>query len=219
VAEKWFGCAAFAKKRFSLAHLIGVTLVLLIGLLVGDRCLIVFPLDACPDYLVAFVGCVRIGVVPVSVYPPNPTKLDSDLKKLSKIVALAGAKHVVTHSKYNHFVTASRLVKKWPKLDWISTDSIYKKKPSLKLDSLVHQADDLDVAFIQFTSGSTGDPKGCPIHHKSLVANCRAMSENTIPGSNYFGQRGFLWVPIYHDMGLISTLAGAYGCGENFMMR
>jgi acyl-CoA synthetase (AMP-forming)/AMP-acid ligase II len=128
------------------------------GIQQGDRVMIVYPNTAQVEYLVAFVACIRVGVVPVSIYPPNPQKIDQDLIKLEHFVSNAGATRAITTSEYKRFVQMSCLTKKWaiPAKYWLSTDSLLKKKIQVDPDKVSFQAKDEDLVFIQYTSGSTG---------------------------------------------------------------
>jgi acyl-CoA synthetase (AMP-forming)/AMP-acid ligase II len=83
------------------------------GIQKGDRVMIIYPNTAQVEYLIAFLGCLRIGVVPVSIYPPSPQKLDSDLIKFEHFVSNAGAKRSITTAEYKRFVQMSSLTKKW----------------------------------------------------------------------------------------------------------
>jgi acyl-CoA synthetase (AMP-forming)/AMP-acid ligase II len=108
--------------------------------------------------LIAFLACLRVGVIPVSIYPPNPKKLDQDLIKFSQFVSNAGATHAITTTEYKRFVQISSLTKAWPlpPNKWLSTDDFLKKKLKYKEEDVFFKAEEDGLMFIQYTSGSTG---------------------------------------------------------------
>jgi acyl-CoA synthetase (AMP-forming)/AMP-acid ligase II len=128
------------------------------GLYLGERVMMIYPNTAQVDYLLAFIACIRIGVVPVSIYPPNPQKIDQDLVTFEHFLLNAGANRVLTTSDYKRFVQVSSLTKKWPVPSkcWFSTDTLVKRKITVDESKVQFQARDEDVIFIQYTSGSTG---------------------------------------------------------------
>ncbi|KAI8903258.1 hypothetical protein EDD86DRAFT_97622 [Gorgonomyces haynaldii] len=148
------------------------------GLKAGDRVVFLYPIFNVIDYMVAFLGCLRIGVVIVSIYPPNPKRLDGDLKKLQVFLQNSGAAVALTTLEYKRFYQLSSITKKWPEglREWVATDAIVSKS---KMEAFVeHEPTDDEVSFIQYTSGSTGEPKGVPIHHQSLLICCKFMILN-----------------------------------------
>jgi acyl-CoA synthetase (AMP-forming)/AMP-acid ligase II len=91
------------------------------GLKAKDRVMITYPVHSVLEYLTAFVACLRIGVVPVSIYPPSnllidvdAKKLDQDLKKFAVFIENAQCDKAITTLEYKHFVQLSSLTKKWP---------------------------------------------------------------------------------------------------------
>jgi acyl-CoA synthetase (AMP-forming)/AMP-acid ligase II len=129
------------------------------GIKKGDRVMIIYPNTAQVEYLVTFLACMRVGVVPVSIYPPNPQKLDQDLVKFQHFVSNAGVTKALTTSEYKRFVQMSSLTKNWaiPSKSWLSTDTLVKKKITIEEDLVNFKALDDDLIFIQYTSGSTGN--------------------------------------------------------------
>ncbi|KAI8915946.1 hypothetical protein EDD86DRAFT_268132 [Gorgonomyces haynaldii] len=168
------------------------------GLKAGDRVVFLYPIFNVIDYMVAFLGCLRIGVVIVSIYPPNPKRLDGDLKKLQVFLQNSGATVALTTLEYKRFYQLSSITKKWPEglREWVATDAIVSKS---KMEAFVeHEPTDDQVSFIQYTSGSTGEPKGVPIHHQSLIICSTATS--------CLGLFVDTRLPIYHDFGLNTCL-------------
>jgi 1-acyl-sn-glycerol-3-phosphate acyltransferase len=171
----------------------------------GGRALLLYPPGL--DYIAAFFGCLYAGVVAVPVYPPDPGRLPRTLPRLQAIARDAEAKIVLTTGEILSFAEA--LFEQTPdlkRLRWIATESL----PAEAADSWKDPAASPDSpAFLQYTSGSTGAPKGVMLTHRNLLHNLeqiRRCSGHT-PRS-----RSVVWLPVYHDMGLIGgILQAVYG--------
>ena len=167
------------------------------GLCRGDRVLLVYPPGL--ELIVAFVACARIGVIPIPVYPPTPMSFEAGLVKLATIAADAEAAAALTtrgfHGSYQLLQARRRISGLWqrspalPGLRWITTDDIRGAGSSELVD------DPDPILFLQYTSGSTSDPKGVVVSHANVLANCRATIDHPMIGVT--------WLPQYHDMGLI----------------
>jgi acyl-CoA synthetase (AMP-forming)/AMP-acid ligase II len=128
------------------------------GLKKGDRVMIIYPNTAQTEYLLAFLACLRVGIVPVSIYPPNPQKIDQDLVKFQHYVNNAGATTAITTAEYKRFVQLSSVTKTWaiPSKNWWATDKLVQKKIKIDEVATFYNPTDDDLMFIQYTSGSTG---------------------------------------------------------------
>ncbi|KAL3667857.1 hypothetical protein V7S43_007407 [Phytophthora oleae] len=172
----------------------------------GDRVMLCFPPGL--DFALAFWGCLYAGVVGIPVYPPYPGTLAKDLPKFNRLVEDSGAAVVLTNTTY-HLASKMATVKgyfstdrtSWPaNLKWITTDSLP--------DSLVAQYDEEDalsltpndVAFFQYSSGSTSAPKAVMISHGNLRAQLKTW-ESIEPSDTMVS-----WLPSYHDMGLVGFI-------------
>jgi fatty-acyl-CoA synthase len=168
-----------------------------LGLKKGDRLAIILPE---PDaFVMAFAGAVVGGVVPVPMYPPLT---------LAKMEAYGETvRHILDASGATVLVTAPGLK---PMLEEHLAPAIQRGLRIL-LDSDIEGATDRreppvkveldDLAFLQFTSGSTRKPKGVMVSHRNLSANAHAIMFDGLRATSQ--DRGVSWLPLFHDMGLI----------------
>ncbi len=159
------------------------------GIRARDHVLIALPNG--PDFFFAFYGIQRLGAVAVPVYP------GSDARRLSTFLQLSRARLAL--------VDATHPLKE-TRLDGIGLRSVSSlSAPSLSQSQssdapFVRPVNPEEVAFIQFTSGSTADPKGVQLTHRALLTNVRQM----VSGMEITAEDVFVsWLPVYHDMGLI----------------
>jgi len=155
----------------------------------GDRALLLYPPGL--EFVEAFLGCLHAGVIAVPFTPPRPRQpLDPWYAILrdsrARLVLTTGSQLDALHARLED---ASRL-------EWLATDRVRSESPAPALHG--H-----GVAFLQYTSGSTGAPKGVVVSHENLLANERMIAES-------FGHDEDTvvagWLPFFHDMGLIGNL-------------
>lgn len=165
----------------------------------GDRALLLFLPDL--DYITGFMGCLYAGVIAVPAYPPDPSRLAQTLPKLKAISDDAGATIALSTRFILSF--AKELFAAEPELEkiqWLATDDMvpvsagHWQLPDLKRENL---------AFLQYTSGSTGIPKGVMVSHGNLIENAKLIKAAFEDSSGSFGVS---WLPPYHDMGLIGGI-------------
>ena len=163
----------------------------------GGRAVLLYPPSL--EYIAAFFGCLYAGVIAVPAYPPDPKRLARTLPRLRAIMGDSAASVVLTTKEIASF--APMLFKMLPDLQqasWLATDDLCDPAGWQALDV---RAD--DVAFLQYTSGSTGDPKGVVLTHANLLANERMIAESFRTDRSSVGVG---WLPLYHDMGLIGNV-------------
>jgi 1-acyl-sn-glycerol-3-phosphate acyltransferase len=171
----------------------------------GEPVAIMLPTGS--DYFYTFFGILYCGGVPVPLYPPGrPTQIEEHVRRHRKIISNAGARLLVTIPAVQP--VARLLMSQVPELQKIvTTENLY----SQAADKIPMQHRENDIAFLQYTSGSTGDPKGVILTHANLLANIRAMGQVCqVTANDVFVS----WLPLYHDMGLIGAWLGSlcHGC-------
>jgi acyl-CoA synthetase (AMP-forming)/AMP-acid ligase II len=166
----------------------------------GDRALLLYPSSL--DYPVAFLACLYANIVAVPAYPPDPGRATQSLSRVLDIVRDAGASLILTLDECREFVNLARASASDPQsIAVITTDRIDRENAN-RWSPPTPSGDD-PIAFLQYTSGSTGVPKGVMISHQNLIAHQRlahevfACKEEQITVS---------WLPFYHDMGLIGPM-------------
>ncbi|HEY5647593.1 MAG TPA: AMP-binding protein [Pseudomonadales bacterium] len=153
-------------------------------------------------YLETFFGVLLAGGVPVPIYPPaRPSQLEDHLRRHARILDNAAAAMLVTVAEAR--AVARLLRRQAPKLKSVLTPDELRSRGGEYVAPRV-AAD--DTAFVQYTSGSTGQPKGVILSHANLIANIRAMGERVRAGPD---DVFVSWLPLYHDMGLIGAWLGS----------
>ena len=167
-----------------------------LGLKKGDRVALILPDNA--DFVFAFLGAVRAGIVPVPIYPPTGLgKLSGYLENTLHVVAKSGARVLVTSTDIRRIL--GTVQSKAPALEKVvDVDTVKAIREELKPEKI--ELD--DVCFLQFTSGSTSRPKGVTLTHRNLAENVHAIMDLGL-GARDSVDSGVSWLPLYHDMGLI----------------
>lgn len=163
---------------------------------VGDRALVV--LEPGLDYIAALLGCFYAGVVAVPVYPPDPFRIARTLPRLQAIFGSADCRMMIS--------SASVLGGPESVLRSVCpTGTIEIESVSDALASDYEAPDEPDsqaLALLQYTSGTTGVPRGVPITFANLLHNLRGMERVLdVPDAKVL-----LWLPPYHDLGLIGGI-------------
>ena len=174
----------------------------------GERVVLLFPSGI--HFIEAFLGCLLVGVIAVPVNPP------SSKRRLGRI------KNIINDCESVGVISISRLYDKFAK--WMGSSKILNETSLLLVDKINEKGklNDLirpsveDIAFLQYTSGSTGNPKGVMVSHDNIMHNCGLLKgflqleENTI----HLG-----WLPVFHDMGLMGNILSTLysGCTLVFM--
>ncbi|MEM8780878.1 MAG: fatty acyl-AMP ligase, partial [Cyanobacteria bacterium P01_G01_bin.49] len=151
------------------------------------------------DFIVAFFGCLYAGVIAVPVYPP---KRNQSLDRLQTIIKDCQATEVLTTSTIKGKLEESLV--NYPELSslkWLATDNLPKRISDKNFN--LPDINQEDLAFLQYTSGSTGNPKGVMVTHGNLLHNERMIQQ----AFGHTDQTIFVgWLPLFHDMGLIGNI-------------
>ncbi|MEL7039112.1 MAG: AMP-binding protein [Cyanobacteria bacterium J06592_8] len=153
-----------------------------------ERALLLYPPSL--EYICALFGCFYAGVVAVPAYPP---RRNSNQLRLEAIIADAEASVILT---------TTPLSKNLPKLSIksaIATDHLSANLISAENLKIAPET----LAFLQYTSGSTGDPKGVMLTHKNLLHNSKIIYDSF---EHTAESCCVIWLPPYHDMGLIGGI-------------
>lgn len=167
----------------------------------GERALLIYPPGL--DFVTAFLGCLSAGVIAVPAYPPDIARLDRTLPRLRAIARDCQASVMLTSSEIA--AAAQSMLPLLPELATsrvLVTDEISTSEANgfVPIDFLAS-----DVAFLQYTSGSTTEPKGVKVTHGSILANSQAIARL---GNHSEESIAVSWLPCYHDMGLIGGILG-----------
>lgn len=155
------------------------------------------------DYVKAFFGSLYAGCVPVPAYPPVGSK---DLVRLKNVAVDCRAGAILSNSVLKQVIDTwvANITNGLP-LPCIATDTLPDTHGAATL--IPHQAEPDDVAFLQYTSGSTGHPKGVMVTHGNLLTNFKQILRGFCDGNAFVDKpsdlRTVIWLPPFHDMGLI----------------
>lgn len=149
------------------------------------------------EFVVTFLAAIRLGVVPVPLFPPRSIgRILAHVRSTAAMATAAALRVLVVSPRLRPFVGS--LLHDVPSLDRVvPSDVVLAGGPTVRWPVL----DRDDVAFLQFTSGSTGDPVGVLVTHACLEANAAAIVAGIGAGAGR--TVGVSWLPLYHDMGLI----------------
>jgi len=166
----------------------------------GQRVLLLF--EPGLHFAAAFYGCMYAGAIAVPAYPPDPVRFERTLPRLQTIAADSSSAIVLTSASI--LALAKQLLSLAPdlaRLEWISVDEIVALGDTSadQISALSPQ----DIAFIQYTSGSTSTPKGVMVSHRNVMVNARMMQRTAKQDKDRIIVS---WLPQYHDLGLMTGI-------------
>ncbi|MGE8278910.1 MAG: SDR family NAD(P)-dependent oxidoreductase [Stenotrophomonas sp.] len=173
----------------------------------GDRALLLYRPGL--EFVAAFTGCLYAGVAAV---PAPMPRQGVGLDRLKSIAEDCGATVVLCSASTRDAAEAALAGSS--RLRWLATDAIDDADDATRA-AFVPLATEADIALLQYSSGSTGDPKGVVITHRNLAHHCALLGEE--PG---FGRAdvSVSWLPTYHDMGLVTGVVLPLGRGTRSVM-
>ena len=178
------------------------------GLEPGQTVAIMLP--TCAEFFHTFAGVLLAGGIPVPIYPPvRADRITEYATRQANILRNAESRFLITFRQaeglarllkpsvptLREVLNAERLANATTQTEPISTEW----RP---VENLSHHARGGDIAFLQYTSGSTGDPKGVILTHANLLANIRSIAGGVELKPD---DVAVSWLPLYHDMGLIGA--------------
>jgi acyl-CoA synthetase (AMP-forming)/AMP-acid ligase II len=172
---------------------------------VGARVLIMSPPGF--DYVASFLGCLYAGVIAVPAYPPSPFLLQRDLERLQGVVQSASATVALTTSEWRPLAESADFSVDGTPVTWMCADEMA-EGAALERPEPVTRG---ELAFLQYTSGSTSEPKGVMVTHGNIEAQIDAINEIYQLPTEY---PVVSWLPPYHDMGLIGTILATMRGGQ-----
>jgi acyl transferase domain-containing protein/acyl-CoA synthetase (AMP-forming)/AMP-acid ligase II/acyl carrier protein len=179
----------------------------------GERVLVLCPSGL--DFIAGFFGCIYAGAVAVPVHPPVHRRV---IGRVASIVADAQARVVLTTAALQaELKTVVDELADGRSLQWCALDAVDVVSAAAAAEWAAPAVDPTTVALLQYTSGSTGSPKGVVVTHRNLLHNLAAIAGAWGHGDD--NAISVFWLPLHHDMGLIGSILGAIyvGC-TSFLM-
>jgi 1-acyl-sn-glycerol-3-phosphate acyltransferase len=161
------------------------------------------------EYFFSFFGILLAGGIPVPIYPPaRLSQIEDHLKRHAGILSNALTRVLITVPEAKRLALLLK-----PRVDTLQDVVTPAELMRPGAPAAAHRANPQDVAMLQYTSGSTGNPKGVVLTHANLLVNIRSMGRalRVTPADVFVS-----WLPLYHDMGLIGAWMGSLTFGFKF---
>ncbi|MFY7914601.1 MAG: fatty acyl-AMP ligase [Rubrivivax sp.] len=160
---------------------------------VGERAALAFDNDA--DYLTSFIACAYAGVIAVPLFAPVQRHM---IERFKSITADCDARFVLTtHAAYERLQRVESSESALARLEAVCVDTVNDTQADRWEPTAPHLH---DLAYLQYTSGSTGAPRGVMVTHENLIYQGRYIQSACNLQTH---DRALSWLPLYHDMGLI----------------
>jgi 1-acyl-sn-glycerol-3-phosphate acyltransferase len=178
------------------------------GLETGRAVAIMLPTSV--EYFYSYFGILLAGGIPVPIYPPaRASQIEDHLKRHAGMLTNALTEVLITVPQAKPLALLLK-----PRVETlkhvVTPEELMKGSGTF---ATAHRANPQDVAMLQYTSGSTGNPKGVVLTHANLLVNIRAMGRalRVTPADVFVS-----WLPLYHDMGLIGAWMGSLVYGFKY---
>ena len=171
-----------------------------LGIERGERVALVFPTGL--EFFEALFGVLLAGAVPVPLYPPvRLGRLDEYFRRTARMLEVSGARLVLADGRVRR-ILGEAIAAARPPLGCRTVDEVRGE------DGKAVRVDPADLGLIQFSSGTTVEPKPVALSHRALVAQLQAIN-SCWQDTDGHRESGVSWLPLYHDMGLIGCVFGA----------
>ena len=168
-----------------------------LGVAPGERVALVFPTG--PEFFSAFFGTLAAGAVPVPLYPPvRLGRLEEYVERTARMLEVAGARLVLADRRIKA-VLGEVVARARPRLGCRTLAALPEERPDSP------QITESDLALVQFSSGTTVEPKAVALSHRAVLAQVRSLG-SFLGGTSEARDSGASWLPLYHDMGLIGCV-------------
>jgi len=168
-----------------------------LGVAPGERVALVYPTGR--EFFDAFFGALYAGAVPVPLYPPvRLGRLDEYQVRTARMIAAAGAVTTLVDRRLRGLV-GEAIATAAPRLGASTLDELPAASP------LRHAGEDDDLALVQYSSGTTVEPKPVALTQRAIVAQVAALNSFWPDGAGVV-HSGVSWLPLYHDMGLVGCV-------------
>ncbi|HEX5760533.1 MAG TPA: fatty acyl-AMP ligase [Thermoanaerobaculia bacterium] len=168
-----------------------------LGVAPGERVALVFPTG--PEFFSALFGALAAGAVPVPLYPPvRLGRLQEYVERTARMLEVAGARLVLADRRIKA-VLGEVVARARPRLGCRTLAALPEERPDPP------RVTEDDLALVQFSSGTTVEPKAVALSHRAVLAQVRSLGSflaDTPEGRD----SGASWLPLYHDMGLIGCV-------------
>lgn len=210
-AFKYVGRQVGSMETLTFSELSDATKLLATRLLSGTadtpkKAVLLYPQSL--DFVVAFMACLRAGIVAVPLSLPINRQ---DQTRLLAVLDDCDPELILTLSSIQEMPESQMLMQLRPQMRWVATD-MELKGATLPLASAGKALAQNTLAFLQYTSGSTGMPKGVMVSNANIVENQRMIAEG-------FGMSSeevlVSWLPLFHDMGLIGCILQPIFSGQS----
>jgi 8-amino-7-oxononanoate synthase len=175
----------------------------------GSRCLLLYP-PGTLEFVVGFFGCLYAGCVAVPAFPPRRNRKGARIQNIAEDCQSSVA--LTTSDAVAQLFRDDGIRAEMKNIDLVGTDAIDR---SIALQFSDIPIDPSQLAILQYTSGSTGQPKGVMLTHENVIRNCEIIS---LLFEEQHKNTGVSWLPTYHDMGLVGGILSPLFFGASMVL-